>query len=178
VRESSPRCRGVSGSGTGEGSIPGDVVSDHLVIVGFGPAGQRVAEVMMKERSLPILVVDLNASTVELAQSYGLKAYIGDAIREDVLDALHVRTAAAVAVTVPDPGTARQIVELVRSLSPDTAIVVRSRYHVHRWQLDVAGACAVVDEEDGVGLGIASEVRKRLDALGRRNRPDTNAGRV
>jgi len=155
----------LSGSGvqpTGEGPNPANVVSDHLVIVGFGPAGQRVAEAMMEERSLPILVVDLNASTVELAQSYGFKAYIGDAIREDVLEGLHVRTAAAVAVTVPDPGTARQIVELVRSLSPDTAIVVRSRYHVHRWQLDVAGACAVVDEEDEVGLGIASATRQLL----------------
>jgi CPA2 family monovalent cation:H+ antiporter-2 len=162
----------------GEGSIPAAVVSDHLVIVGFGPAGQRVAEAMMEQRSLPILVVDLNASTVELAQSFGLKAYIGDAIREEVLEGLHVRTAAAVAVTVPDPGTARQVVELVRSVSPATAIVVRSRYHVHRWQLDVAGASAVVDEEDEVGLSIASEVRKRLDALGRRNRVGNSAGRV
>jgi CPA2 family monovalent cation:H+ antiporter-2 len=162
----------------GEGSIPGGVVSNHLVIVGFGPAGQRVAEALMEERSLPILVVDLNPSTVELAQSFGLKAYIGDAIREDVLEGLHVRTAAAVAVTVPDPGTARQVVELVRSLSPHTAIVVRARYHVHRWQLDVAGASAVVDEENEVGLGLASEVRKRLEAFGRTNRLGNNAGRV
>ncbi len=135
---------------------------DHLVLIGFGPAGQRVAETLMAEPSLRILVVDQNPSTLELARAYGLEALLGDAAREPVLERLHVRTAAAVAVTVPDPSTARHIVQLVRSLAPDTTIVVRSRYHVHRWQLDVAGAHTVVDEEDQVGVRVAAEVRERL----------------
>lgn len=65
-------------------------------------------------------------------------------------------------MTVPDPATARHVVEQVRSLSPDTFIVVRARYHIHRWQLAVAGAHVVLDEEQEVGLRIAAEVRKKL----------------
>ena len=137
-------------------------VSGHLVIVGFGPAGQRVAEVMLGEPNLRILVAELNPNTAEQALAYGLETYIGDATREEVLEKLHVRTAAAVVVTVPDPGTARQVVQRVRALAPDTYVIVRARYHVHRWQLDVAGAHAVVDEEDRVGVSIAAEVRERL----------------
>ncbi len=137
-------------------------VSGHLVIVGFGPAGQRVAEVMLGEPHLKILVAELNPNTAEQALAYGLETYIGDATREEVLEKLHVRTAAAVVVTVPDPGTARQVVQRVRALAPDTYVIVRARYHVHRWQLDVAGAHAVVDEEDRVGVSIAAEVRERL----------------
>ncbi len=67
-------------------------------------------------------------------------------------------SAAAVAITLPDPRTTRQVVQMVRALAPDTRIVVRSRYHVHRWQLDVAGAHTVVDEEDEVGVRIAAEI--------------------
>ena len=45
--------------------------------------------------------------------------------------------------------------------APETYVIVRARYHVHRWQLDVAGAHAVVDEEDRVGVSIAAEVCER-----------------
>ena len=77
-----------------------------------------------------------------------------------------MESANAVVITVPDPATARQVVELVRSLAPDTAIIARARYHIHRWQLLLAGAHAVVDEEEEVGRRIASEVRKKLRSVG------------
>ena len=75
-----------------------------------------------------------------------------------------MRLAAAVVVTLPDPRTARQVVQRVRALAPETYVIVRARYHVHRWQLNVAGANAVVDEEDRVGVSIAAEVRERLQS--------------
>jgi CPA2 family monovalent cation:H+ antiporter-2 len=136
--------------------------SDHIVIVGFGPAGQRVAELMMAERRHEILVVELARRTADLARSYGLRTFIGDATRDEVLARLHVRTAAGVVITIPDPWTARHVIQQVRALAPNTPIVVRARYHIHRWQLTVAGADAVVDEEEQVGIQIAAEVRRRL----------------
>ena len=138
------------------------VISDHLIVVGFGPAGQRVVETLLGEGGRQILVVDQVPATVAHAQSYGLKTVIGDATREEVLESLHIRSAAAAVITVPDPNTAQQIVERVRAMSPDTIIVARARYHIYRWQLDLAGAHAVVDEENEVGLRIASEVQERL----------------
>jgi CPA2 family monovalent cation:H+ antiporter-2 len=155
----------------GDAATPPGSVGGHLVIVGFGPAGQRVAEVMMGEPDLDILVVEMNPRTADNALAYELKTYLGDATREEVLERLHIRTAAAIVVTLPDPGNARQVVQRVRVLSPDAYIVVRARYHVHRWQLYVAGADAVVDEEDQVGVIMAAEIRRRLRELGR-NRSD------
>jgi len=87
---------------------------------------------------------------------------LGDATQEEVLEQAHVRTARAVAATLPDPRAARQVVQQVRSLAPDTIIVVKSCYHVHRWQLDVAGAHKVVDEESEVGALAAAEIRGRV----------------
>jgi CPA2 family monovalent cation:H+ antiporter-2 len=139
-----------------------EVLRGHLLIIGFGPAGQRIAELLMGDPDLPILVVELNQSTAGHAEAYGLPVQLGDATREEVLEHASVRTARAVAVTLPDPSAAQQVVQQVRSLAPDTIIVVRSRYHVHRWQLDVAGAHIVVDEENEVGARIASEIRGRV----------------
>jgi hypothetical protein len=69
-------------------------------------------------------------------------------------------------VTLPDPAGARQVIEQVHSLSPETPIVARARYHVYRWELMIAGAPVVVDEEEQVGLRMASAVRKVLRAVG------------
>jgi CPA2 family monovalent cation:H+ antiporter-2 len=160
----------------GEAPAQPESVSGHLVIVGFGPAGQRVAEVLMGEPDLPIAVVELTPRTAEQAVAYGLKTYLGDATRDEVLEHLNIRSAAAVVVTLPDPRAARQVVQQVRALAPDTFIIVRSRYHVHRWQLDVAGAHAVVDEENEVGVRIAAEVRRRLRELGQQGRSSPASG--
>jgi len=138
----------------------------HIVLVGFGPAGQRVAETLMAEAGPPILVVDLNTANLGLAESYGLTTTVGDIRREEVLERMHVHAAVAIVVTVPDPGTSRQIIQRVRAYAPDALVVVRSRYHVHRWQLEVAGAHAVVDEEDEVGARVAMEVRRVLRECG------------
>jgi CPA2 family monovalent cation:H+ antiporter-2 len=117
---------------------------------------------MMAEHSLDMSVVELAHRTADLARGYGLRTIMGDATREEVLERVHVRTSACVVITIPDPWAARQIIQQVRALAPDTPIVVRARYHIHRWQLVIAGADAVVDEEEEVGIQIAGEVRRRL----------------
>jgi CPA2 family monovalent cation:H+ antiporter-2 len=164
ARVSSRRSSLSSSMAEGSNGRPGvpERLRDHLVIVGFGPAGQRVAELMMAERGLDIFVVELARRTADLARSYGLRTLIGDATRDEVLTRLQVRTAACVVITSPDPWTARHIIQQVRALAPSTPIVVRARYHIHRWQLEVAGADAVVDEEQEVGIQLAGEVHLRI----------------
>jgi len=141
---------------------PGAKLSGHIVIIGFGPAGQSVAKILMKEPNSLIAVVELNPMSAAKAQAFGLITYIGDATRLEVLDHLHLGAARVVAVTAPDPSTARQIVAQIRSLSPETAIIARSRYHIYCSNLTRAGAHAVVDEEEVVGLQIASQVAEKL----------------
>jgi CPA2 family monovalent cation:H+ antiporter-2 len=116
---------------------------------------------MQRHKSL-LVVVELGTKSADVARTYGLRTYIGDATRAEVLEHVCVGAARAIAVTLPDPAAARQVIEQVRSLSPDTPIVARARYHVYRWELMLAGAPVVVDEEDQVGVRMAWAVRKLL----------------
>ncbi|MFA7238288.1 MAG: cation:proton antiporter, partial [Phycisphaeraceae bacterium] len=50
----------------------GAMQADRIVIVGFGPAGQRVAEALIGEYRSRITVVDTNPRNVDHARSYGL----------------------------------------------------------------------------------------------------------
>lgn len=146
----------------GETSLEPDAgLSGHIVIIGFGPAGKQTAETLMKQHE-QIVVVELSSRSAAKAQAYGLRTYIGDATRIEMLEHLHLGAAKAVALTVPDPTTVRHITEQIRSLSPETVIIARARYHRYRSDLIHAGAHTVVDEEKEVGLHIASKVQTLL----------------
>ncbi len=147
-------------------------MSGHIVIIGFGPAGQRIAEVLMERHKSLLVVVELNTKSADVARTYGLRTCIGDATRPEVLERLRVVTAKAVVVTVPDPASARHVIEGVRSLSPETPIIARARYHRYRSELIRAGAWALVDEEDEVGFCLAAALQKILRA-----KPDAPAAR-
>jgi len=150
-------------------------LSGHILIVGFGPAGQRIADALLRRYKSRLVVVELSAKSADIARTYGFRTYIGDATRREVLEHVRVGAARAVAVTLPDPAAARQVIEQVRSLSPGTPIVARARYHVYRWELMVAGAPVVIDEEEQVGLRMARAVWKLLRAAERGSRHANDA---
>lgn len=135
---------------------------EKIMIIGFGPAGQRVAEGLLATHRDAMLVVELNSRTAELARGYALRTVIGDAVQPEFLESIRVRDYAFIVVTVPDPQTTRQIVAQIRALAPNAILIVRARFHIFRWELALAGAQVIVDEEDQVGRRLSIEVRNRL----------------
>ncbi len=142
----------------------GAELNDHIVIVGFGPAGQGAANELIREQEAPVVVVELSSRSAAKAQATGFRTYIGDATRSEILEKLNLEAARIVVVTTPDPTTVRQIIEQAHSFSPETPIIARARYNIYRSSLTLAGAHTVVDEEEEVGLRIASEVRRIFEA--------------
>jgi CPA2 family monovalent cation:H+ antiporter-2 len=136
-----------------------DLATDHIVLIGFGPAGQAVGMALVKQ-DRPVTVIDLNPNAIGVARQLGFYGQVGDVGHSDVLEHAHVATAGFVVITIPDPAAVRRVIEHVRSMAPDAQIIVRARYHVYRWELQLAGAHVVVDEEEEVGHRIANELRK------------------
>jgi len=137
--------------------------SAHVVLVGFGPAGQAV-EAHLRKENTPLVLIEWNPALAHRADAMGIDAVIGDATRTDVLIRAGVGTAKAVAITVPDPTAARTITAHARAAARDAVIVTRSRYQ--RWNDDLlaSGATSILDEETGVGLQVAYELQRALDA--------------
>jgi len=148
---------------TGDAAKISDGRSAHVVLVGFGPAGQAVAAHLRKE-NIPLVLIEWNPGLARRADAMGIDTVIGDATRTDVLTRAGARTAKAVAITVPDPTAARTITAHARAVARDVIIVTRSRYQ--RWNEDLlaSGATSVLDEETGVGLQVAAELQRALDA--------------
>tara|TARA_R110000850_G_scaffold16044_5_gene50046 strand:+ start:2258 stop:3940 length:1683 start_codon:yes stop_codon:yes gene_type:complete len=128
-----------------------DEKKDLVIIVGFGPSGQRVAEELEAHDEISALVIDMRSHNVDLARAMGLTAVLGDAANLDFLIHHGMSRARAIVVTIPDHRTSIRIVESVRTLSDSVAIVVRARYHSFVDELEQAGATITVDEEYQTG---------------------------
>ncbi len=136
-----------------------------ILLIGFGPAGQRVAEELLSAGRRDVTVLDLNIDNIRVAQRYGLHGVAGDALQSDVLRHAGIDSAEYVVITIPSPTTTRRLIERLRLDAPSTLLFVRARYHVTRWQFVHIGAHVVVDEEDTVGHKLAEEL---LEALSKR----------
>jgi CPA2 family monovalent cation:H+ antiporter-2 len=142
----------------------------NVFVIGFGPAGQRVAAVLLEDCIEPT-VVELNPNTAALARRENLAVHMVDATNSDVISHLGIKGACLVVVTVPDPRSAKEIIHNLRTFAPDANIIARSRYHIASKSLMEAGADAVVDEENTTGDKLAEEVMDTIritsrDALG------------
>ncbi len=147
--------RSAPSSGTEDMEFP-----DHpIALIGYGPAGRRVAEELTKA-GFSLIAIELNAGSVGDARALGIPMIVGDATSLQVLRHARIESARAVAVTIPDPATARQITAQIHAIAPDLNIVVRSRFHRFRTDLEEAGAATVIDEEMEVGYSVAAAVQK------------------
>ncbi len=128
-----------------------------VLIVGFGPSGRRVARALL-EYGLKPEVIELNPASVAAARAMGLKVHLGDASNADIMAHAGVSGSCVVVVTVPDPRSAKRILQSIHALAPAASVIVRSRYNISTMELWEQGAAFVVDEENVVGQELARQV--------------------
>lgn len=168
ARLDAPTSNAADSTKEGEG-LHGQPVS--ILLIGFGPAGQRVAGELMQAGIRSIAVVDLNHDNLQIAQRFGLETHVGDATQLEVLEHAGIYDCELVILTVPSPTVSRQLIHLIRQMSPGTLIFVRCRYHLHHWLLLSAGAHVIVDEEEHVGERLAVHVLAAHQAARLSNEP-------
>jgi CPA2 family monovalent cation:H+ antiporter-2 len=139
------------------GQEPPKGASERVFIVGFGPAGRKVARALLAQGVTP-RVIELNPPSVRAAQRLGLAVHVGDATQPEIVAHAGIRGACVVVVTVPDPRSAGRILQNVLALSPASGVIVRSRYHIATRELWEKGAAFAVDEENVVGRELARQV--------------------
>ena len=148
------RGRGLQPKPTHEHSGSGQM---HVLIIGFGPAGQQVANALSTQ-DVHSHVIELNPHTASKARQMGLHVHIGDATSRDILDHIGIQIICAAVITLPDPKTCRDVIDNLRFLLPEIPILTRSRYHRYLTDLQNRGATIVVDEESVVGETLANDL--------------------
>jgi glutathione-regulated potassium-efflux system protein KefB len=92
--------------------------------VGYGRFGQTVGQMLMGKR-VPVTLIDLKASQIELAEEFGQKVYYGDGTRIDLLRTAGAEEAEAILFCHDDPDFGRDKLEPILETFPQAAIFVR-----------------------------------------------------
>jgi CPA2 family monovalent cation:H+ antiporter-2 len=149
--------RGASLPATEDRTGAHHALRDHVVIIGYGPAGRGVVSAL-RDTGVRFVILELNPRTVAVAKRDGLHAELGDASQLEVLEHLHVKDARAIVITIPDHNGVLNIIKSVSAEAPKTTIIARARYHMHAPSYLEAGAHVVLDEEEHVGVVLGERV--------------------
>jgi len=97
------------------------------VIIGFGLSGKNLAKAAA---AIPVdyAIIEMNPDTVREEQANEEPIFYGDAAQPEVLHLVNIEHARVVVVAISDPAATVQITDLVRRVSPNAHIIVRTRY--------------------------------------------------
>ncbi len=104
-------------------AVSSKVVTDHVIIVGYGSTGARIGA-MLAEQAIPFVVVDPNRELIEQLRSKDIHAVAGNASDPAVLIQAHIARSAVLIITIPDPIAIRQMVEISSILNPNNEILI------------------------------------------------------
>ena len=135
-------------------------LENHVIVIGYGPAGRRLVRVM-QTLNIPFVILELNPQTAKEIEQEGLPLLYGDASRIHILELAGIERAKICAVVINDPAAVRRIVEIADFLNPTVQIIARARFITEASSLQAIGADIVVPEELETSVRIFSHV---LDA--------------
>ena len=127
----------------------------HVVIVGYGRNGQRLARLLESE-GVRYVALDLDPERVREAAAAGDTVVFADGMRAEALVAAGISRAAAVVLTFADARAAVRVLAHLHELNPTVPVIVRARDEADIGPLTAAGASEVVPEAFESGLMLAS----------------------
>ena len=137
-------------------------VTGPVIIAGIGRFGQ-VANRLLISSGFKTIVLDHDLNAIQRIRSFGVKAFLGDPTRADVLHAAGIKDARVLIVALDSQEQALQLVRLARRERPDLHIIARAKDQSHVFKLFQAGANDIVRETFDSSLRVG---RYALENLG------------
>ena len=132
-------------------------LKNHVIICGFGRIGQTVSR-FLKQETIDFVAIDIDPLRTRTAREAGENVLFGSSRQTELLNAAHLSQAKLVVIAFGEDKQSLEVVQKVRSLSPDVPILVRTRNDDHLDVLHEAGANEVVPESLEGSLMLVSQV--------------------
>ena len=124
-----------------------DEIDDQgtVIIAGIGRFGQIVNR-LVRSSGYKTVVLDHDLATIQRMRRFGVKGFLGDPTRPDLLYAAGLKEARVLVVALDDFEASARLVAFARRARPDLHIVARARDRTHVFRLYNAGANDIVRE--------------------------------
>ncbi|TDE40891.1 monovalent cation:proton antiporter-2 (CPA2) family protein [Antarcticimicrobium sediminis] len=116
-----------------------------VIIAGIGRFGQIVNR-LVRASGVKTIVLDHDMETIQLMRRFGVKGFLGDPTRPELLKAAGLAKARVLVVALDDPENVVKLVAFARRERPDLHIVARAHDRHHVFELYRAGANDIVRE--------------------------------
>jgi Trk K+ transport system NAD-binding subunit len=121
-----------------------DKMSGHVIICGYGRIGQMLADELLAGKA-DFVILELNQQRYNESVARGYPSWQGDATDEDVLEAVGISRARALATVVPNDAANVFITLSARNLNKKLEIIARGEAPSTKSKLLQAGANSVVE---------------------------------
>jgi CPA2 family monovalent cation:H+ antiporter-2 len=135
------------------GILVASVLSGHVVVAGYGRVGRLVGETLHGQGHA-VLVLEEEEERVAMLHEQGIETIVGNAARDDVLEAANLTQARALVVTVPDAFESGEVVRVARLANPQLQIIARADSDASMAHLQQQGADLVVLAEPELARGM------------------------
>ncbi len=135
---------------------PGEALTSHLVVIGYGRVGRFLASAL-REEGPGVLVLEENPDRARAARQSGYAVIAGDASSEVLLEAAALDRARLVVLTIPDPLNSLLTLQRIRHLHPELKVLARASCIEHMEELARHGVEAAFVPELEAGLELLYE---------------------
>jgi CPA2 family monovalent cation:H+ antiporter-2 len=125
-----------------EKQIPVDICN-HALLVGFGRVGSLLGEKLIAQ-GIPLVVIETSRTRVDELRERGVRAVLGNAANEEIMNLAHLDCARWLLLTIPNGYEAGEIVATAREKCPNIEIIARAHYDDEVDYISERGANQVV----------------------------------
>ena len=130
---------------------------DHALVIGYGRVGSELAGVL-RDRGVPVLVIDDNVHHVQAAHAAGIPAIRGSAAADKVLAEAHPEKAQIAVLAIPQPLEAGEVLLKLRAINPALTLLARAHSDAEVKYLLEHGADGAVLAERELAYSLAEMV--------------------
>jgi CPA2 family monovalent cation:H+ antiporter-2 len=134
------------------------VLSDHVVLVGYGRVGSAVAE-SLQAQGQRFLVIEENDERVQRLREQGIPVLVGNAAQPNTLRAAQLTKARTLILAVPNAFEAGQVIQQARTVQPEMAIYARAHSDAEVDYLRKRGASFIVMGEREIARSMVEQLQ-------------------
>ncbi len=134
-----------------------DITGHKVILAGFGRLGTDLGRLLISAGIKPV-IIDNDATNVEVLRRFGFEVYYGDMTRLDLLEAAGADQAELIVVTVGDIGRVLTLVELVKKHYPHLKIAASAADRATVYDLMDVGVTAIRRETFDSAMSLGQDV--------------------
>ena len=139
-------------------------LNNHVIVAGFGKVGKVVAYMLNKEQ-IGYIIIESNSSIVTKAKKQGFSVFQGEVSDSNILQALGIKRAKAIILTMSDKITLKKTTKKVKTNYHNIKIISRAEDYKVSKEMIILGANSAVPEKIEVGLQLGGVALENLDSI-------------